>query len=198
MLRYIRSLADKDLALDRTMIPLGSCTMKLNATSEMIPVTWPEFANLHPFAPRDQLAGYDDAARAARSMAVPGYRLQRRQPATERRLAGGIRRPADHQGLPRGAWRRSTQHLPDSGIGAWHQPGQCAYGRHAGGGDEVRCRRQRRSGGPEGQVRAAQCAARRGDDHLPVDLWRLRHAGEGNCASWSTAMVAVSISMVRT
>ena len=59
MLRYIRSLADKDLALDRTMIPLGSCTMKLNATSEMIPITWPEFANLHPFAPRDQLAGYD-------------------------------------------------------------------------------------------------------------------------------------------
>jgi glycine dehydrogenase len=58
MLRYIRSLADKDLALDRTMIPLGSCTMKLNATSEMIPVTWPEFANMHPFAPADQLAGY--------------------------------------------------------------------------------------------------------------------------------------------
>jgi len=59
MLRYIRSLADKDLALDRTMIPLGSCTMKLNATSEMIPITWPEFANIHPFAPQDQLAGYD-------------------------------------------------------------------------------------------------------------------------------------------
>ncbi|MBX3634698.1 MAG: aminomethyl-transferring glycine dehydrogenase [Rubrivivax sp.] len=58
MLRYIRSLADKDLALDRSMIPLGSCTMKLNATAEMIPVTWPEFANLHPFAPQDQLAGY--------------------------------------------------------------------------------------------------------------------------------------------
>ncbi len=57
MLRYIRSLSDKDLALDRSMIPLGSCTMKLNATSEMIPITWPEFANLHPFAPRDQLAG---------------------------------------------------------------------------------------------------------------------------------------------
>ena len=57
MLRYIRSLADQDLALDRTMIPLGSCTMKLNATSEMIPVTWPEFAGLHPFAPPDQLAG---------------------------------------------------------------------------------------------------------------------------------------------
>ncbi|MEI8325700.1 MAG: aminomethyl-transferring glycine dehydrogenase, partial [Betaproteobacteria bacterium] len=58
MLRYIRRLSDKDLALDRSMIPLGSCTMKLNATSEMIPITWPEFANLHPFAPADQLQGY--------------------------------------------------------------------------------------------------------------------------------------------
>jgi len=58
MLRYLRSLADKDLALDRTMIPLGSCTMKLNATAEMIPVTWPEFADIHPFAPLDQAEGY--------------------------------------------------------------------------------------------------------------------------------------------
>jgi glycine dehydrogenase len=58
MLRYIRSLSDRDLALDRTMIPLGSCTMKLNATSEMIPVTWPEFSNMHPFAPVDQSKGY--------------------------------------------------------------------------------------------------------------------------------------------
>ena len=58
MLRYIRHLSDKDLALDRSMIPLGSCTMKLNATSEMIPVTWPEFANIHPFAPAGQRRGY--------------------------------------------------------------------------------------------------------------------------------------------
>lgn len=58
MLRYIRMLSDKDLALDRSMIPLGSCTMKLNATSEMIPITWPEFANIHPFAPAEQLQGY--------------------------------------------------------------------------------------------------------------------------------------------
>ncbi|UXH76824.1 aminomethyl-transferring glycine dehydrogenase [Roseateles amylovorans] len=58
MLRYIRQLSDKDLALDRSMIPLGSCTMKLNATSEMIPITWPEFAQVHPFAPQDQLQGY--------------------------------------------------------------------------------------------------------------------------------------------
>jgi glycine dehydrogenase len=58
LLRYMRKLSDRDLALDRAMIPLGSCTMKLNATAEMIPLTWPEFGNLHPFAPRAQAAGY--------------------------------------------------------------------------------------------------------------------------------------------
>jgi glycine dehydrogenase len=66
MLRYIRSLSDKDLALDRSMIPLGSCTMKLNATSEMIPVTWPEFAHIHPFAPAEQLRGYAELDRQLR------------------------------------------------------------------------------------------------------------------------------------
>ena len=58
LLRYLRKLADRDLALDRAMIPLGSCTMKLNATAQMIPVTWPEFGALHPFAPSDQTHGY--------------------------------------------------------------------------------------------------------------------------------------------
>ena len=58
MLRYLRRLSDRDLSLDRTMIPLGSCTMKLNATAEMMPVTWPEFARMHPFAPLEQAQGY--------------------------------------------------------------------------------------------------------------------------------------------
>ncbi len=58
--RYVRRLSDRDLALDRAMIPLGSCTMKLNATVEMIPVTWPEFGNLHPFVPSDQAQGYTE------------------------------------------------------------------------------------------------------------------------------------------
>ncbi|GLY87211.1 aminomethyl-transferring glycine dehydrogenase [Actinoallomurus iriomotensis] len=58
MLRYLRRLQDKDIALDRSMIPLGSCTMKLNATAEMEPITWPEFAQIHPFAPLEQARGY--------------------------------------------------------------------------------------------------------------------------------------------
>ena len=60
MMRYLRKLSDRDLALDRAMIPLGSCTMKLNAASEMAPITWPEFANIHPFAPANQRLGYQE------------------------------------------------------------------------------------------------------------------------------------------
>jgi glycine dehydrogenase len=75
MLRYIRMLSDKDLALDRSMIPLGSCTMKLNATSEMIPITWPAFADIHPFCPVDQREGYTelDAQLRAWLCAATGY-----------------------------------------------------------------------------------------------------------------------------
>lgn len=82
MLRYLRRLADKDLALDRTMIPLGSCTMKLNATSEMIPVTWPEFANIHPFAPDEQTEGYRQMIGELEQMlcAVTGYAAVSLQP----------------------------------------------------------------------------------------------------------------------
>ena len=65
MLRYLRRLADFDVALDRSMIPLGSCTMKLNAAAEMEPITWPEFADLHPFAPAEQAARLRRADRAS-------------------------------------------------------------------------------------------------------------------------------------
>ena len=81
MLRYVRELADRDLALDRAMIPLGSCTMKLNATSEMLPVTWPEFG-LHPFAPPAQTTGYRDLVADLERMlcAVTGYDAVSLQP----------------------------------------------------------------------------------------------------------------------
>ncbi|MFC4762610.1 aminomethyl-transferring glycine dehydrogenase [Dyella koreensis] len=82
LLRYMRSLADKDLAMDRTMIPLGSCTMKLNATAEMIPVTWPEFGNIHPLAPTDQTRGYKQLIDELEAMLVEctGYDAVSLQP----------------------------------------------------------------------------------------------------------------------
>ncbi|HMB57765.1 MAG TPA: aminomethyl-transferring glycine dehydrogenase, partial [Arenimonas sp.] len=82
LLRYMRALADKDLAMDRTMIPLGSCTMKLNATAEMIPVTWPEFGNLHPLAPAAQALGYKQLIDGLEAMLVEctGYDAVSLQP----------------------------------------------------------------------------------------------------------------------
>ena len=75
LLRYMRALADKDLAMDRTMIPLGSCTMKLNATAEMIPITWPEFGQIHPLAPADQAEGYKELIDGLEAMLaeITGY-----------------------------------------------------------------------------------------------------------------------------
>ena len=82
MLRHIRTLSDRDLALDRTMIPLGSCTMKLNATSEMIPITWPEFNSIHPFGPADQAAGYAQLIKSLSDwlISVTGYDAVSLQP----------------------------------------------------------------------------------------------------------------------
>ncbi|MBP7002822.1 aminomethyl-transferring glycine dehydrogenase [Amaricoccus sp.] len=82
MTRYMRRLADRDLALDRAMIPLGSCTMKLNATAEMMPVSWPEFADIHPFAPAEQTEGYAEliADLEAKLCAVTGYDAFSMQP----------------------------------------------------------------------------------------------------------------------
>ncbi len=82
MLRYLRRLSDKDLALDRTMIPLGSCTMKLNASSEMLPISWPTFNNIHPFAPASQWLGYSELIEQVERMmcAVTGYDCVSLQP----------------------------------------------------------------------------------------------------------------------
>ena len=82
MMRYMRRLSDRDLALDRAMIPLGSCTMKLNAAAEMMPLTWPEFGALHPFCPPDQAAGYAEAIAdlSERLCEITGYDAMSMQP----------------------------------------------------------------------------------------------------------------------
>lgn len=82
MMRYLRHLADKDLALDRTMIPLGSCTMKLNAAAEMEPISWPEFANIHPLVPEDQAEGWHELIKDLSEwlVAITGYDAVSLQP----------------------------------------------------------------------------------------------------------------------
>ena len=119
MLRYLRRLADKDLALDRSMIPLGSCTMKLNATSEMIPVTWPEFANVHPFAPADQQAGYALLRQQLETWLcqATGYRGVSLQPnaGSQGELAGLLAITAWHES--RGDSQRNICLIPESAHG---------------------------------------------------------------------------------
>jgi glycine dehydrogenase len=119
MLRYLRRLADRDIALDRSMIPLGSCTMKLNATSEMIPVTWPEFANLHPFAPADQVAGYLELVGDLERMlcAVTGYAAVSLQPnaGSQGEYAGLLAIEAYHES--RGQGHRNVCLIPASAHG---------------------------------------------------------------------------------
>jgi glycine dehydrogenase len=101
MLRYLRRLADSDIALDRSMIPLGSCTMKLNAAAEMEPITWPEFANLHPFAPAEQTAGYRELFTGLESAlaAITGYDAVSLQPnaGSQGELAGLLAIRAYHR-----------------------------------------------------------------------------------------------------
>ena len=119
MLRYLRRLADRDLALDRTMIPLGSCTMKLNATSEMLPVTWLQFAHLHPFAPADQAEGYREliATLEERLAKLTGYAAVSIQPnaGSQGEYAGLLVIRAWHES--RGEAHRNVCLIPSSAHG---------------------------------------------------------------------------------
>ncbi|MHB1129039.1 MAG: aminomethyl-transferring glycine dehydrogenase, partial [Ilumatobacteraceae bacterium] len=119
MLRYLRRLADKDLSLDRTMIPLGSCTMKLNASVEMIPITWPEFANIHPFAPVDDARGYLQLIKELESMLVEitGYDAVSLQPnaGSQGEFAGLLAIGAYH--ASRGDEQRRVCLIPSSAHG---------------------------------------------------------------------------------
>ncbi|ALZ82837.1 glycine dehydrogenase (aminomethyl-transferring) [Pseudomonas oryzihabitans] len=119
LMRYLRKLADKDLALDRTMIPLGSCTMKLNAASEMIPVTWAEFGSIHPFAPADQAEGYAQLTTELEAMlcAATGYDAVSLQPnaGSQGEYAGLLAIRAYHQS--RGQGERDVCLIPASAHG---------------------------------------------------------------------------------
>jgi glycine dehydrogenase len=119
MLRYLRRLADRDLALDRTMIPLGSCTMKLNATAEMTPVTWPEFGRMHPYAPIDQSAGYQRlfADLEAWLAEITGYDAVSLQPnaGSQGEFAGLLAIAAYHEA--RGDYDRDVCLIPASAHG---------------------------------------------------------------------------------
>lgn len=119
MLRYLRALADKDVALDRSMIPLGSCTMKLNATSEMIPVGWQEFAHIHPFAPADQWQGYRELITdlEARLAKATGYAAVSIQPnaGSQGEYAGLLMIEAWHRS--RGEEHRDVCLIPSSAHG---------------------------------------------------------------------------------
>jgi len=119
MLRYLRRLADKDLALDRTMIPLGSCTMKLNATTEMIPVTWPEFANIHPHQPDGDIRGYQQLVHEVERMmcSVTGYDAVSLQPnaGSQGEFAGLLAIRAYHDS--RGDRQRTICLIPSSAHG---------------------------------------------------------------------------------
>jgi len=119
MLRYLRRLADRDIALDRAMIPLGSCTMKLNATSEMIPVTWPEFGAIHPFAPAEQMQGYREIVEDLERMlcAVTGYAAVSLQPnaGSQGEYAGLLVIKAYH--ASRGEGHRNVCLIPASAHG---------------------------------------------------------------------------------
>ena len=119
LLRYMRALADKDLAMDRTMIPLGSCTMKLNATAEMIPVTWPEFGNIHPLAPAEQTQGYHQLIAGLEAMLVEctGYDAVSLQPnsGAQGEYAGLLAIRAWHRA--RGQGQRDICLIPESAHG---------------------------------------------------------------------------------
>ena len=174
MMRYIRSLERKDIGLDTSMIPLGSCTMKLNAASEMYPVSWEEFSRMHPFAPADQTEGYRqicDELEAA-LCEITGFAAVSLQPnsGAQGEFAGLAVMRAYHQSRGEGA--RDVVLIPASAHGT--NPASAIM---AGfkvvvvATDAERQRRRRRS---EEEGRRAREGSRGPDDHLSLDARRVR------------------------
>ena len=198
MLRYLRRLSDRDLALDRTMIPLGSCTMKLNATSEMVPITWPEFADIHPFAPVDQVEGYLELIRdlEQRLATITGYDAVSLQPnaGSQGEYAGLLAIRAYHRS--RGDHDRTVCLIPSSAHGT------NAASAVMAGMDVVvvACddARQRRVGRCARQDRPGRRTPRRDHDHLSVDARCLRVECQRVVRARCTMPAVRSTSTVRT
>ena len=179
-----RSSRRRDLSLTHSMIPLGSCTMKLNATAEMIPVTWPEFGTLHPFAPRRPgRRATSGSSRELEKMARRDHRLRRRLAAAQRRLAGRIRRPARHPRVPRDRAARRTATSASSRSAHGTNPARAVMAGYQG--------RRRSRCDEHGNVDVADLAAkaaehtrrpRRADGHLPVHPRRLRGGHQARSA----------------
>ena len=136
--RFIRRLERRDIGLDTSMIPLGSCTMKLNAAAEMLPITWPGFAALHPFVPVEQASGYQEIFRDLERMLcdITGFAAVSLQPnsGAQGELAGLMVIRAYHRARGDSAPHRRADPL----VGARHQPRQRGDGRHEGRRGRVR------------------------------------------------------------
>ena len=142
MLRYIKSLEAKDLSLCHSMIALGSCTMKLNATTEMVPVTWPEFSKMHPFAPSDQVGGYMQIFEELNNWLceITGFAAMSLQPnaGAQGEYAGLMVIRAYH----RDRGECPSQYRADPLFGAWYQPCISGYGGNENNSSEMRRKRQ--------------------------------------------------------
>ncbi len=180
MTRYMRRLADRDLALDRAMIPLGSCTMKLNATAEMLPITWPEFAEIHPFAPADQALGYAELIKdlSHKLCQITGYDAFSMQPnsGAQGEYAGLLAIRAYHKS--RGEGRRDVCLIPAS-----------AHGTNPASASMCGMKVVVVATDAKGNIDLADFRAKAetnaessggGNDHLPVHARCVRGDGQGN------------------
>ena len=138
MLRYLRRLESNDLSLTTLDDPARLLHDEAERDREMLPVTWPEFGKLHPFAPREQAAGYREMFAQLEALARGDHRLSRRLAPAECRLAGRIRGAARHPQIPRVARRSASRHLPHPDFRARHESGQRGDGRDEGRGRRVR------------------------------------------------------------
>ena len=180
-MRYIRGLERKDIGLDTSMIPLGSCTMKLNAASEMLPITWPEFSQAASV--RAGRAGRRAIGRSSRARggAVRDHRLRRRVAAAQLRRAGRVRRADGDPRATTATAATRARRRADPGVGARHQSGQRRDGRHARG---------RRGAAPAtatstspicaAKAEAAHATAGGADGHVSVHARRVRGDDPGH------------------